>query len=219
MNAATQVERQAHRAEHIPLALTLLSRAITHGVFAVWVLAANPAWFDIFWMGGAFGIADGMLGLLTAFLLERRTPVAAPPVLVAIMWADGLMRIAASIAILAFPGIPEVPIVTVLFFGALGSWAAVAGAVAVGGWLFAHAHHDASASRGARVRALFDPLSAAGFVALGLALYAIVLGPPSNARELQHYAAIACVALASVFLAASGGAIKVSNIPAPADSR
>jgi hypothetical protein len=217
MSAATQMVRRLHRAEHVPLALTLLLRALTHGSFAAWVITADPAWFDIFWVGGAYGVADGTLGLLTAFLLERRTPVAAPPALVGIMWADGLMRLGASVAILAFPGIPDIPIVTALFFGALGSWAAVAGAVAVGGWLFAHSHHDASATGRARVRALFEPLSAAGIVALALAAYAIVVGPPATSGELQNYAAVACIALACVFLAAAGGAMRVPGIRDPAD--
>lgn len=213
MNAATLPGHRVRRAEHVPLALTLLLRALTHGTFAAWVLAANPAWFDIFWVGGVYGLADGTLGLLTAFLLERRTPVTAPPALVGIMWADGLMRLAASVAILLFPGIPEIPIVTALFFGALGSWAAVAGAVAVGGWLFVHSHQDTPAGRHPRVRALFEPLSAAGIVALGLAAYAIVVGPPATASELQSYAAVACIALGCVFLAAAGGALRVPAIP------
>lgn len=196
------------RAEALPLALTLLARAVTHAAFLIWVLAADPAWFDVFWVGGAYGLADGTLGLVTALLLARRTPIAAPPLLVGMVLADGVMRLAAGIALRAFPGIPDIPIAVVLYFGALGSWAAVAGAIAVGGWLFAHTRHDRAGSGRARVLALFDPLSAAGLVALGLALYAVIMGPPASTRELHMYAAVACAGLSCVFAAAAAGALR-----------
>lgn len=216
MTAVTQSGARTVGADRLPLALTLLARALTHGAFIVWVQAGNPTWFDIFWTGGAYGLVDGTLGLVTAFLLSRRIPVGAPPALVGIALADGLIRIGAGVAIRAFPGIPDIPIVLVLFFGALGTWAAVAGAVAVGGWLFAHSHR-ATGNLDGQVRALFDPLSVAGLVALGLALYAVVMGPPATSAGLRNYATVACAGLSCAFLAAAAGASRAprrSTVPA-----
>lgn len=205
--APTAVARRS-AADPLTLALPIGARAITHGVFMVWVLASAPGWADVFRIGAGFGLVDGMLGLLTAWLLTKRTSMTAPPALVGVVVADGIMRLAVSVSIFAFPGIPDVPQLMVLFFGALGTWAAVGGAVALGGWLFAHRHHDESVRSHRRGQAVFDALSAAGLVALALAAYAVVMGPPANAAELRIGAAVACASLAVVFSAAAFCALR-----------
>ena len=183
---------------------TLLARAFVHAIFMVWLLSTLPGWSDIFWVGSVFGLVDGALGLLTAFLVTR-TPVSAPPKLVAMVLADACMRIAAGSAIRLFPGVVDIPIVLVLFFGALGTWAALAGVTAIGALLSSHARHHGSRNVGAsrRIHALFDPLGGAGMVALGLAAFAFVAGPPATASELRTMAAISCGAMSLIFAVAA----------------
>jgi hypothetical protein len=183
----------------LPLVATLLARAALHGAFAIW-LSRDHSWFDVFRTGSSFGLADGALGLLAAVLLGRRRPVGAPAPQVAIVATDGALRLAAAVAIRAFPGLPDIPLMIVLFFAALGVWAAVAGGVAVVGDALELIHRAAPTPGGARVHALFHPLSAAGLVALGLAAYAFVMGPPTTAAELRMAGACASGALALVFV-------------------
>jgi hypothetical protein len=184
----------------LSLRATLLLRACVNGVFTLWVLTGGPGWTDIFAAGSTYALIDGALGLLTGALLARRRPVSAPPLLVSMVLTDALLRIAAGVTVRAFPGVADIPIAVVLFFGALGAWAAVAGIVALAAWLIAHERHHAGSR--SRVHALFDPLSAAGLVALALAVYAIIVGPPSTARQLQTTVATATAALTIVFLSA-----------------
>lgn len=199
----------------IALDTTLLARAFVHAAFMAWLLSAAPGWSDIFWIGSAFGLVDGTLGLLTGFLVTR-TPVAAPPKLVAMVVADALMRIIAGLAIRMFPGIVDIPIVLVLFFAALGTWAAIAGAAALGGLLLAHTRHHQSAGgpTASRVHALFDPLAGAGLVALGLAAYAFAAGPPATALELRTTATVTCGALTAIFVIAAARATRAYLHPA-----
>ena len=203
------------RRSAIALDATLLARAFVHAAFLVWLLSAVPGWSDIFWMGSAFGLVDGALGLLTGFLVTR-TPVSAPPGLVAMVLADSLMRITAAVAIRLFPGIIDVPIVLVLFFGALGTWAAIAGAAALGALVMSHARHHlpGQALASHRIHALFDPLAGAGLVALGLAAYAIAAGPPATPSELRTTATITCGALTVIFLIAAASASRAYLRPA-----
>jgi hypothetical protein len=199
----------ATRRGTIALDSTLLARALVHAAFMVWLLSAAPGWSDIFWIGSAFGLVDGSLGLLTAFLATR-VPVSAPPKLVALVLVDAFMRIAAGVAIQLLPGIVDIPIVLVLFFGALGTWAAMGGATAIGVLLVSHArHHPAgNAAASSRVHALFDPLASAGFVALGLAVFAFAVGPPATAAELRTTAIVASGALTIIFTIAAASATR-----------
>ena len=180
---------------------TLLLRAAVNGSFMIWLLTFKPTWADIFWTGSFYAFADGTLGLLSGVLLARHLPVSAPPVLVSMVLADAVMRVCAGVAIHVFPGIPYFPLTVVLFFGVLGAWAAAAGAIAMIAWLTTHRHHAKEEKR-SRLHALFDPLSVAGLVALVVAVYSIIAGPPSNAGELRIAASAASAALAFVFLAA-----------------
>jgi hypothetical protein len=189
------------------LAATLLLRAGVNAAFAVWLFIRPPVWIDIFSAGANYSIADGALGLVTVLLLVRKGTIAAPPPVVALILTDALLRWLAAIAIVAFPGIPDSPITLVLFYGMLGTWAATAGVVAIVVWLIAHARsrHDARATY-RRANRLFDPLAAAGLVAVILAAYAFIVGPPATAAVLRMNAALASGALALVFIIAAIGA-------------
>lgn len=187
----------------IALDATLLARAFVHAAFMFWLLRDVPGWTDIFWLGSAFGLIDGCLGVFAGVLMTR-SPVSAPPRLVAMVLTDGLMRVSAGLAIRLFPGVIDIPIVLVLFFGALGTWAAIAAAAALGALFVSHAHHHPGAGAGGRpVHALFDPLAGAGLVALGLAAFAFVAGPPATAAKLRSTAAIVCGAMTIIFIVAT----------------
>jgi hypothetical protein len=187
-----------------PLVATLLLRASVNGAFAAWLLARPSVWIDIFQAGATYALADGALGLMTVVLLMRHKPISAPPLLVSMTLADAVLRICAGVAIRALPGIPHSPITIVLFFGALGAWAASAGAIAMITWFVAHERdkHATLRSR-SRTHALFDPLAATGLVAFMLAAYALVEGPPATAEALRIAAGAASSALALVFLVVS----------------
>jgi hypothetical protein len=197
------------RRDTIALDAILLARAFVHGAFLVWLLTTLPGWYDIFWFGSAFGLVDGSLGVLTAFLVTR-APVSAPSKLDALVLADALMRIATGIAIRLFPGIVDIPIVLVLFFGALGTWAAIAGVATIGVLLVSHGRHHRAGNAAARTRvhALFDPLAGAGLVALSLAAYAFAAGPPATPVELRATAAIASAVLTIIFTITAASATR-----------
>jgi len=172
-----------------------------------------PVWLDIFSVGANYALVDGLLGLLTVVLLARQKLIGTPPPLVSMMLADAVLRCGAGIAILALPGIPYFPITLVLFYGVLGVWAASAGVIAMIAWFVAHERSkEASLGSPSRTHALFDPLEAAGLIALMLAGYAFLVGPPATAETLHIAAGVACGALAVVFLVAAFGA---ASFPTP----
>jgi hypothetical protein len=189
------------------LAATLLLRACVNAGFAVWLFTRPPVWLDIFSAGAIYSLADGTLGLLTVLLLVRKGPSAAPPPLVALILADALLRCIAGIAILALPGIPYFPITTVLVYAMLGTWAAAAGVIAIVVWFVAHVRaKHAGRPLDSRMHRLFDPLETAGLIAVILAAYAFIVGPPATAAVLRMNAALASAALGVVFLIAAIGA-------------
>ncbi|MEX2177242.1 MAG: hypothetical protein WD801_00935 [Gemmatimonadaceae bacterium] len=173
----------------------------------MWLLTRVPVWLEIFAMGAKYALADGVIGLLTVALLARRKPIGAPPPLLSLVLADAVLRCTAGIATLAFPGIPYFPITLVLFYGALGVWAASAGVIAMVAWFVAHEHEKDGRHRSpSRTHALFDPLAAAGLIAFLLAGYAFIVGPPASAEALRLAAGSASGALALVLLVAASGA-------------
>jgi hypothetical protein len=189
-----------------PLAAVLLLRACVNGAFALWLFAGAPVWLDIFSVGATYALTDGALGLTTVVLLLRRKPIDAPPPLVSMVLGDAVLRGAAGIAILAFPGIPYFPITLVLFYGVLGVWAAIAGVIAMIAWFVSH-HHVSEAGQGSQSRThAFDPPAAAGLIAFILAGYGFAMGPPATAEDLRIAAGAASGALALVFLTAAFGA-------------
>jgi hypothetical protein len=186
------------------LVATLLLRAFVNGALAVWLLARDLVWIDIFWTGAAYAIIDGGLGILTGALLTRHEWSSTAPQLVSMVLADAVLRVGAGLAIFAFPGIPDFPITLVLFFGALGAWAAIAGVIAIVGWFAVHEREKNSSHRPrSRTHALFDPLAAAGVVALMLAVYAVIVGPPATDKALRVAAGVASGSLVLVFLVAA----------------
>jgi hypothetical protein len=199
---------QQHRGPARPLLVaTLVVRACVNAAFAAWLLTGAPAWADVFRFGAFYALADGGLGLVTTALLWSHEPIPAPPVLVAFTLVDALFRFALGAAVLAYPGIADVPIVTVLFFGALGAWAACAGTIAIVGWFLAHWPRG-SAHPHPETYAMFDPLTAAGLIGAMLAVYALIVGPPMTAEELRIAGAVAGVAFAAVLSIAAFGVAK-----------
>ena len=183
----------------------LLLRACINAAFMVWLLAASPTWVDVFHGGALYAIADGVVGVLMVVLIGWLAPINAPASLLAVTSIDALLRLAAGAAILAFPGIPEIPITIVLFYGVIGAWAAAAGTIAVVTALVAHGHaHHGTRTRSA-AHAMFDPLSVEGVIALTLAVYALVVGPPSTADALRVAGAVAAGSFAVVLLIAAYG--------------
>jgi len=200
--ALSSVPRAPHAAAaKVALSTTLVLRACVNGTFAIWALAFTPGWFEIFWIGSVYALVDGALGIATTMLLIRRRPVGAPPLLVAMVLADALLRVMAGVLIRVFPGLPDNPLTAVLFFGVLAGWAAVAGITAIVAWLIAHEFHHVRRAL-SPVRAVFDPLSGAGLIALALAAYAIVRGPPATAEALSACVAAATAAQMLVFMVA-----------------
>lgn len=187
-----------------PIVVALLLRGIVNGGFAFWLLAMAPAWIDVFRGGAVYALADGALGIVTAILLKRYTSISVPPLLLSITLCDAVLRVCAGVAILAFPGIPYLPITVVLFFGTLGAWAGTAGLIAMAAWFIAH-RAERNAERRSPVHALFDPLGAWGLIALMLAVYALVIGPPATDQELRVAAATASGCLGVAFIVAAFG--------------
>ena len=188
------------------LVVTLLLRACVNAAFAVWLFARAPVWLDIFSAGSAYALVDGTLGLIAGLLLVRQQPIDAPPQLVGIILADALLRCGAGIVTLAFPGIPYFPITLVLFYVALGVWAAGAGVIAMTAWFVAHEREKDTSRPPSRVHAVFDPLAVAGLIAFLLAGYAFIMGPPATAESLRFAAGATSGALGLVFLVAALGA-------------
>lgn len=194
------------------LAVVLLLRACVNTAFAVWLFTRAPVWLDIFSAGAVYALADGMLGVISVVLLVRQRVFAAPPQLPAIILTDAILRCGAGVASLALPGIPDFPITLVLIYGVLGTWAASAGVIATMAWLVAHKHKQNSERRSASAaHVLFDPLEVAGLLALLLAGYAFVVGPPATAGTLRTTAGAATGALGVVFLIAAVGAALIST--------
>jgi hypothetical protein len=183
------------------LSAVLLLRACVNAAITIWLLTHVASWSEVFRTGSTYAIVDGALGLATTVLLARRQPIAAPPALVAMVLTDAMLRLGAGLAIRLLPGLTLFPITLVLLFGALGVWSAAAGAMAIVGWMIGHEHHRRGKKR-TRVHALFDPLSVLGVVALSMAVYALVVGPPATADALRMTAAVVTATLTVVFLAA-----------------
>jgi len=194
-----------------PLVATLLLRACVNGVFAVWLFARAPVWIDIFWAGANYALVDGALGLITFVLLVRHEPLSAPPQLVSMIVADAVLRLGAGAAIHALPGIPYFPIALVLFYGALGTWAATAGVIAMAAWFVAHGHRKDAGRPRPWTHALFDPFAGAGLIAIVLAVYAFAVGPPATAEALRTATGAASATLALVFLVAAFGAASIPS--------
>jgi hypothetical protein len=186
----------------------LLLRGCINGAFVVWLLTYSPPWLDVFRGGALYAIADGVVGLLIVGLIGWRTPINAPSSLLAVTLIDALLRLAAGAAILTFPGLPEIPITIVLFYGVIGAWAAAAGTIAVVTAVVAHGHAHMGTRPRSAVHAMFDPLSVEGAVALMLAIYALVVGPPSTADALRGAGAVASGSFAVVLLIAAYGVAK-----------
>lgn len=189
------------RSSQYALSTVLLLRSFVNGAITIWLLTHTATWSDVFRAASIYALVDGALGLVSAPLLARRQPIDAPPLLVSLVVTDALLRILVGLAIRHLPGLTDTPLTIVLMFGALGIWAATAGAVAIVAWMIGHEHHRAGKRR-TRVHALFDPLSAAGLVALALAIYALTVGPPATADRLRTTGAVVSGTLTVVFLAA-----------------
>jgi hypothetical protein len=181
----------------------LLLRAVINVGFMAWLLAYSPGWVDVFDGGAFYAIADGMVGVALVLLIGWLDPIGAPPTLLAMTSIDALLRLAAGAAILVFPGIPDIPVTLVLFYGVLGAWAATAGIIAIVAAEVAHEHARAGTSPGSTTRAMFQPFSVEGVIALLLAVYALVVGPPSTAETLRLAASVACGSFALVLLIAA----------------
>lgn len=188
------------------LVVTLLLRACVNAAFAVWLFTRAPVWLDIFSAGAAYALADGTLGLIAGLLLVRQQPFDAPAQFVGMILADAILRCGVGIVMLAFPGIPHFPITLVLFYAALGVWAAGAGVIAMTAWFVAHEREKHMNRLPSRAHALFDPLAVAGLIAFLLAGYAFIMGPPATAESLRIAAGATCGALALVFFVAALGA-------------
>jgi hypothetical protein len=195
------------------LAVTLLARAGDHSVFALWFIARQPGWMDMFHAGSIYALIDGSLGLIAAALLTRGAPIASPPLLPALTFADGIGRLAAGIALLTFPGIPYMPMIFVPFLGGLGACAVGLGVSAIVEWRIAR--RSAGRTRSISTEALFDPLAISALVAFGVA-YVLVVNPPATAADLRTIAAATSGALALVFVVAAFGALKTTAGPGSA---
>lgn len=147
---------------------------------------------------------DGALGLIAVGLIVSLTPSGLLRVLAAITCADAIGRIAAGIVVLAFPGLPHLPIGVVPFFAALGAAVAVLGAIGLTAWLVARARTWREWSKNAE--ALFDPLAAAALVSFVIG-FVLFTNPPATLEMLRAVAATATGILALVFLTASLGAL------------
>jgi len=199
-----------------PLVATLLLRACVNGLFAAWLFARAPVWIDIFWVGASYALADGALGVMTAVLVVRHRPTSVPPQLISMLLADAVLRLGAGAAIHVLPGVPYFPITLVLFYGALGTWAASAGVIAMAAWFVTHQHEKGMGRPRSWTHALFDPFAGAGLIAFTLAVYAFAVGPPATAEALRTAAGAGSGALALVFLVAAFGAATMPTTRAAA---
>jgi hypothetical protein len=186
------------------LAAMLALRGCVNAALGVWMLTRRPGWTDVFDAGSIYAITDGIIGLLAVALIVSLTPGGLLRFLAAITCVDAIGRLAAGIALRAFPGIPHVPMTIVPFFAALGAGVAGLGVIGMTAWLVARAHSHRSWSKTADV--LFDPLAAAALVSFGVGLV-LFTDPPATVNMLRVVAASASGALALVFLTASFGAI------------
>jgi hypothetical protein len=186
------------------LAAALALRGCVNGAFGAWLILGRPGWTNVFQAGAIYAIADGVVGLITVVLIVSLTPGGLLRLLAAMTCVDAIGRLAAGIALRAFPGIPHVPMTIVPFFAALGAGVAGLGMIGMMAWLVARTRGRRTWSRSADT--LFDPLAAAALVSfvVGFVLFA---NPPATADVLRTVAASATGALALVFLTASLGAI------------
>ena len=190
-----------------PLVAALLLRACVNAVFAAWLLRRLPDWDGVFRGGAYYAIADGLFGLLTLAMVVKHTPEHAPPVLRSLTFADAMLRLSAGAALLAFPGIPDLPMTIVWFFGAIGVCAAAFGVVAMIGWVVERiSDRRAGKPWNAGTHELFDPLAAGGVVVVAAAACVVAFGPPSTTEGLRVFAAAIAAAFAVVFAIASLGA-------------
>jgi hypothetical protein len=158
----------------------------------------------MFEVGSMYAITDGIVGLITVVLIVSLTPGGLLRFLAAITCVDAIGRLAAGIALRAFPGLPHVPMTIVPFFAALGAAVAGLGIIGIAAWLVARARGRRSWSKDSDV--LFDPLAAAALVSFGVGLV-LFTDPPATVDMLRVVATSASGALALVFLTASFGAI------------
>ena len=190
-----------------PLVALLGLRACANGVFAAWLVWTAPSWSDVFRGGAYYALIDGSLGMLTVAALAKHVPNRSPPLLRSLTFADSALRLAAATALLALPGIAELPITIVWLFGILGASAAAVGFAAVIGWVVARIS-DSRAGRQwtAGTHELFDPLAAGGLIAVASTAFAFVFGPPGAAGALRLAGAAITGALAVVFTISAFGA-------------
>lgn len=195
-----------------PLVAVLLLRACANGAFAVWLLWSAASWSGVFRGGAYYLLVDGTLGLVIVALLAKHGPSRAPPLLRSLTFADSSLRLALGSTLLAFPGIAEIPMTIVWLFGILGASAAVAGVTAVTGWVVARISDRRAGRRWtSNTHELFDPLAAAGVIAVAATLCALAFGPPATAGALRISAASITAAFAIVFSISSFGAARTSG--------
>jgi hypothetical protein len=186
------------------LAAMLALRGCVNAALGAWIFARRPGWTDMFEVGSMYAITDGIVGLITVVLIVSLTPGGLLRFLAAITCVDAIGRLAAGIALRAFPGLPHVPMTIVPFFAALGAAVAGLGIIGIAAWLVARARGRRSWSKDSDV--LFDPLAAAALVSFGVGLV-LFTDPPATVDMLRVVATSASGALALVFLTASFGAI------------
>jgi hypothetical protein len=187
------------------LAVVLLLRGAIHAAFAAWLIVGRPEWTRIFEIGALCGLADGSLGLLTVSLIVPVAPAGSPRFLAAMTFVDAMGRLATSVALLAFPGIPYFFVTLGPLFGLVGVCTAAVGLVAMTVWTVARVR----AGRTWRIDddELFDPLAFAGVVSLVVG-YFLFLDPPATAGALQAMGAGVGGTLAAAFLMAAAGAAR-----------
>ena len=194
------LEAQHNRVFAVPL----FARSAASAGIAIYVLRAPPHWTDIVRAVAWYALTDGILGVVVGILLAWRNVAARFPVLTAMTFADALIRIALGIVLVAAPGITEVPMTLVPFFGAVGSMAAVLGLAALVLWTVAHHRLHPQHRRG--MGALFDPLATIGFLAMGVG-GVLFFHPPTTAETLRDMIAAAGIVLAASFAVSAFGAL------------
>lgn len=202
LTLGTRMSRTSPR----PLITALVFRACFNGAFALWLVVGAPAWGDIFHIGALYALADGAMGLVTVLVLARHVPTHAPPLFRSLTFADAALRLGAGSALLALPGIPDLPLGVVLFFGVVGAAAGLFGVVATIGWFVARVRdRRAGQPWHLTTHELFDPLGAVGVVALVGVGAALIAGPPPTASGLRAVASSMCGALALAFIVSAIG--------------
>jgi len=207
MGDASQL-RVSAGSRHGAISAVLGCRALVNGLFACWLFARGPTWDDVFAAASIYALADGALALVTTAVLASRPGRLGAPFLLSMTATNALILIAAGVALRVWPGISGFPVTLVMFYGAVGVWAASLGAVAIA-MAVRVIVHDRGADRRHRLRdhELVDPIVIGGLVAILFVAYALIVGPPTDAPTLRHVAGLGTGLLAVVFLTASIGTL------------